>query len=51
MDAFLSSLSILYDPYLLLVILAGTVGGVLVGVLPGLSSTMATALLLPWWGR
>ena len=48
MDAFISSLSILYDPYLLLVILAGTVGGVLVGVLPGLSSTMATALLLPF---
>ncbi len=48
MDAFISSLSILFDPYLLLVILAGTVGGVLVGVLPGLSSTMATALLLPF---
>ncbi|MDH3195823.1 MAG: tripartite tricarboxylate transporter permease, partial [Hyphomicrobiales bacterium] len=48
MDAFISSLSILYDPYLLLVILAGTVAGVLVGVLPGLSSTMATALLLPF---
>lgn len=48
MDAFFSALSILYDPYLLLVILAGTVGGVLVGVLPGLSSTMATALLLPF---
>ena len=48
MDAFLTGLSILWDPYLLLVILVGTVGGVLVGVLPGLSSTMATALLLPF---
>ena len=48
MDAFLSGLLILTDPYLLLVIFVGTVGGVLVGVLPGLSSTMATALLLPF---
>ena len=48
MDAFLTGLSIIADPYLLLVILVGTVGGVLVGVLPGLSSTMATALLLPF---
>ena len=33
---------------MLMIILAGTVGGVLVGILPGLSSTMATALLLPF---
>ena len=48
MDAFLSGLSLLVNPYMLMVILAGTVGGVLVGILPGLSSTMATALLLPF---
>ncbi len=48
MDIFTTLASILLDPYMLLVILAGTVGGVLVGVLPGLSSTMATALLLPF---
>jgi putative tricarboxylic transport membrane protein len=36
------------DPYLILLVLLGTVGGVLVGALPGLSSTMATALLLPF---
>ena len=47
MEDLLSGAAILFDPYLLAVILAGTVGGVLVGVLPGLSSTMATALLLP----
>ncbi len=48
MEIFATLASILLDPYMLLVILAGTVGGVLVGVLPGLSSTMATALLLPF---
>ena len=48
MDVFLTGASTLLDPSMLLVILAGTVGGVLVGVLPGLSSTMATALLLPF---
>ncbi len=48
MEIFSTLASILLDPYMLLVILAGTVGGVLVGVLPGLSSTMATALLLPF---
>ena len=48
MDILLTGAAILLDPSMLLVILAGTVGGVLVGVLPGLSSTMATALLLPF---
>jgi putative tricarboxylic transport membrane protein len=48
MDSFLSALSTMTDPYLILVVLCGTVGGVLVGALPGLSSTMATALLLPF---
>ena len=48
MDAFVSGLVLLADPYLWAVIFVGTVGGVLVGILPGLSSTMATALLLPF---
>ena len=48
MDAFLTALSAFSDPYLLMVILIGTLGGVLVGAMPGLSSTMATALLLPF---
>ncbi|QPC44210.1 tripartite tricarboxylate transporter permease [Kaustia mangrovi] len=48
MDAFLSALGLFLDPMLLVAVLAGTVGGVLVGALPGLSSTMATALLLPF---
>jgi putative tricarboxylic transport membrane protein len=48
MDAVVSVLSAFLDPYLLAIIVLGTVAGVVVGVLPGLSSTMATALLLPF---
>lgn len=48
MDAFLTSLAAFSDPYLLGVVILGTLGGVLVGAMPGLSSTMATALLLPF---
>ena len=48
MEGFLSAIATMTDPYLIFVVLCGTVGGVLVGALPGLSSTMATALLLPF---
>ncbi len=48
MDSFFSALSTIADPYLLTVIVAATIGGVLVGALPGLTSTMATALLVPF---
>lgn len=48
MDAFLSTLADFADPYLLTVVIVGTLGGILVGAMPGLSSTMATALLLPF---
>ena len=48
MDVFLETAVLFTDPYLIGVILAGTIGGVLVGAMPGLSSTMATALLLPF---
>jgi putative tricarboxylic transport membrane protein len=48
MDIFLTTAAMFADPYLIGVILIGTVGGVLVGAMPGLSSTMATALLLPF---
>ena len=48
MDSFLSALATVTDPYLLLVVVGGTIGGVLVGALPGLTSTMATALLVPF---
>ena len=42
------ALQVIADPYVLTLIFVGTIGGVLVGALPGLSSSMATALLLPF---
>ena len=42
------ALALLTDPVILGLIVAGTLGGVLVGALPGLSSSMAVALLLPF---
>lgn len=36
------------EPRFLLLVVAGTLGGIAVGALPGLSSSMATALLLPF---
>ena len=41
-------LDVVLDPLVLGLIVAGTLGGVLVGALPGLSSSMAVALLLPF---
>jgi TctA family transporter len=46
-DAYLLALGMLLDPYVLAVILASAVYGLLVGCIPGLSATMATALLVP----
>ncbi|MDX1542232.1 MAG: tripartite tricarboxylate transporter permease, partial [Geminicoccaceae bacterium] len=48
MDGFLAALALFADPYLLALVALGAIGGVVVGALPGLSSTMATALLLPF---
>jgi putative tricarboxylic transport membrane protein len=48
MENLVHGLAILTDPFSLFVILAGTLGGVMIGALPGLSSTMAVALLLPF---
>ena len=42
------ALALVTDPVILGLIVAGTLGGVLVGALPGLSSSMAVALLLPF---
>ena len=42
------ALELVTDPLVLGLIVAGTIGGVLVGALPGLSSSMAVALLLPF---
>lgn len=48
MDAALTGLSYLMDPSLILVIAIGVAAGTLVGILPGLNSSTATALLLPF---
>ena len=41
------AVALVTDPVVVGLIVAGTLGGVLVGALPGLSSSMAVALLLP----
>jgi len=38
---------LVFDPYVLLVILCSAIFGLFVGAIPGLSATMATALLVP----
>jgi len=48
MDAFFQGLGLLADPFNLFLIFAATLGGLIIGVLPGLGSTMAAALLLPF---
>jgi len=48
MDAFLGGMAILADPYIMTMIVTGTVLGVVVGALPGISGSTTTALLLPF---
>ncbi len=48
MEAAFSGLAALADPYLLMLIVLATLGGVLVGALPGLNATTGAALLLPF---
>lgn len=48
MDAFLGGVAAVFDPWTLFLVIFGTLIGVLVGALPGLSSSMAVALLLPF---
>ncbi|PCH80166.1 MAG: C4-dicarboxylate ABC transporter permease [Hyphomicrobiales bacterium] len=48
MDAALSGLMALADVNILILIFAATLGGVLVGALPGLNATTGVALLLPF---
>jgi len=47
LNALTQGLNLLMDPYVLLVILASAVYGLFVGALPGLTATMAVALLVP----
>jgi putative tricarboxylic transport membrane protein len=47
MDNFYLALNLIFDPYVLLIIGAAAVFGLVVGAIPGLTATMATALLIP----
>ena len=48
MDSFLAGLALLLDPYIAFVVVAGTLLGIVVGALPGISGSTTTALLLPF---
>ncbi|HYN12879.1 MAG TPA: tripartite tricarboxylate transporter permease [Burkholderiales bacterium] len=48
MEAFAGGMALLLDPYILFVVVAGTVIGIIVGALPGISGSTTTALLLPF---
>jgi putative tricarboxylic transport membrane protein len=47
-EALSAAFSVFIDPYLLFLILLTTVGGVIIGALPGLGATTGAALLLPF---
>ena len=47
MDAFLAAAGLVFDPYVIWVIVASAAFGMFVGAMPGLTATMATALLVP----
>lgn len=47
MDPILAAFALVFDPYVLLVIMASAAFGLFVGSIPGLTATMATALLVP----
>jgi TctA family transporter len=47
MDVILQAAGLVFQPYVLLVILASAAFGMFVGAIPGLTATMATALLVP----
>jgi TctA family transporter len=48
MDALLRAAMLVADPQVLLTILASSLFGLMVGCIPGLTATMATALLVPF---
>ena len=48
MESLINGLISLSDPYLLLLLLCATIGGVIIGALPGLNATTGAALLLPF---
>ncbi|MCZ8147112.1 MAG: tripartite tricarboxylate transporter permease, partial [Roseomonas sp.] len=48
MDALLRAAGMIADPQVMLTILAASFFGLVVGFIPGLTATMATALLVPF---
>ncbi len=48
MTLFWAGLAALGDPYLILLLVCATLGGVVIGALPGLNATTGAALLLPF---
>jgi len=47
MDAVATAFGLVFEPYVLMVILLSAIYGLFVGAIPGLTATMATALLVP----
>ena len=47
MTALTAAFGLVFDPFVMLVILGSAVFGLFVGAVPGLTATMATALLVP----
>ena len=47
MDALVTAAGLIFDPFVLWVIVASAMFGLFVGAMPGLTATMATALLVP----
>ena len=47
MDALVQAAGLVFEPYVMLVILLASLYGLFVGAIPGLTATMATALLVP----
>ncbi len=47
MQSTMQAFSLVFDPYVLVVMLGAAIFGLVVGAIPGLTATMATALLVP----
>ncbi|HEY8381172.1 MAG TPA: tripartite tricarboxylate transporter permease [Microvirga sp.] len=47
LEAYTTAIGMVFEPYVLVVILLSAIYGLVVGCIPGLSATMATALLVP----
>ena len=47
MDALVTAFGLVFDPYVLAVMMGAAIFGMFVGAIPGLTATMATALLVP----